>query len=72
MIDKKWAEHQSNWGLIAQIYLRYIDDLRIYMAPINPGWSWGENGWSYDDGHKDLRDPVKRTSEEMKKRWNLQ
>ena len=67
MIDKKWARNQSSWGLVVQIYLRYIDDLRVYMAPINPGWSWGANGWTYNEEMNDNRDPLTRTAEEMKK-----
>ena len=37
------------------------------MAPINPGWSWGVNGWTYNNEIDDNRDPLTRTSEEIKK-----
>ena len=34
MLDKMWAQTQISWSLVVAIYLRYIDDLRVYIYPI--------------------------------------
>ena len=65
--DQSWARMQSNMGLIAQIFFRYIDDLRLYLAPITKGWWWKEGKWLYDNAIEDLRNPEQRTKEEIAK-----
>ena len=67
VIDKMWESNQYSWGMVAQLYIRYIDDLRIYMWPINPGWTWTENGWLFNKDEKDERDQLTRTMEEIRK-----
>ena len=66
LMDKRWAEIQSSWGLICQILIRYIDDIRLYMFPIRDGWHWTCEGWKFSEnqscGEGDL---VKRTSNEL-------
>ena len=45
ILDKRWAQVQDSWGILCQILVRYIDDIRIYMFPIKEGWSWTQDGW---------------------------
>ena len=70
MIDKTWAATQNLWSLVVAIYIRYIDDLRLLLYPINKGWSWGKGGWVYDANVMDDRDAMTRTKEEIAKTFN--
>jgi len=36
------------------------------MWPINPGWTWTENGWLFNKDEKDERDQLTRTMEEIR------
>ena len=65
--DKEWAQSQLSWGLIINLFMRYIDDLRLMLYPIEPGWYWTRNGWWYDSEKEDTRDPETRTKEECQK-----
>ena len=51
--DKLWARKQLFQGLITTLFIRYIDDIRIYLHPINKGWSWDVDRWTYDDTVED-------------------
>merc|ERR1711873_308653 len=55
LIDRMWADVQLTWDLRIYLYFRYIDDLRLFMHPINRGWSWGPNGWQFDSDKSDER-----------------
>ena len=70
LIDKVWAKIQISWELRMYLYFRYIDDLRLFLHPISPGWKWSSNGWEYDETHSDNRSPIERTKEEIKKSLN--
>ena len=52
--DKMWASSQMDAGLWIPLFIRYIDDIRVYVFPINPGWDWSGTEWVYkkdeDDG----------------------
>ena len=52
--DKMWASRQMDEGLWILIFICYIDDIRLYVFPINPGWDWDGSNWIYkkneDDG----------------------
>ena len=37
------------------------------MAPISPGWYWGQKGWGFNSDTVDERDHLTRTSEEIRK-----
>ena len=69
-LDKKWASMQRLWGLSVQLYIRYIDDLRIYLRPIAKGWRWLEGGWVFDASFDDTRNPQERTCQEIAKSLN--
>ena len=51
--DKLWANKQMLHGLSVALLVRYIDDIRIYLHPINNGWSWDGKKWSFDPEHDD-------------------
>ena len=65
--DKGWCEMQSKLGLIAQLFFRYIDDVRVYLAPIRKGWWWSCKGWIFDPDKQDNRNEEQRTKEELAK-----
>ena len=68
--DELWGTMQYSLSLIAYLFCRYVDDLRIILPPINPGWYWSDHGWEYDDSKKDIRDELKRTVDEVTKSMN--
>ena len=65
--DKTWGVLQKNLGLRACLFFRYIDDLRVLMAPISKGWWWRKDGWVFDISEPDDRGPEQRTREEIAK-----
>ena len=67
VIDKMWARNHTGWGLVDQLYFRYMEDLRIYLWPISPGWTWSERGWTITNNMADDRDPLTRTTDEIRK-----
>ena len=67
MWDRRWASVMSSWSIIAQIFIRYIDDMRILLHPIKRGWKWSEEGWQFDPNSIDERDPITRTCDELRK-----
>ena len=70
LIDKFWLKTQTTWDINIYLYFRYIDDLRVFLHPISPGWSWGQDGWVYDEHVTDTRSPIQRTKEEIMKSLN--
>ena len=68
--DSKWATMQNDLGLSAMIFMRYVDDLRIHLFPINKGWFWSECTWKYDPDKIDTRSDETRTKEELNKSFN--
>ena len=70
MIDKRWSGLQASWCLKVYLFFRYIDDLRLFMHPITKGWSWGANGWYYEDNCSDDRSDIERTKMEVAKSLN--
>ena len=45
--DTLWAKYQTEAGIVALLFVRYVDDLRLYTFPINDGWTWTDKGWKY-------------------------
>ena len=70
MVDKKWANIQTLWNLKVQLYIRYIDDLRIYLWPIKDGWSWNGSEWEFSVDNIGNKSAMARTSEEICKTLN--
>ena len=61
--DQRWAHIMRSWGLPCRLFIRYVDDIRVYVNLIKRGWRWTAQGWSYDEN--DQRDPITRTLEEL-------
>ena len=70
LIDRLWAKTQLSWSIKLYLYFRYIDDLRLFLHPISPGWKWGQTGWIFDNSCVDDRSPIQRTKEEIMKSLN--
>ena len=68
--DNRWASLMTSWCIRAKIFIRYIDDLRIYMHPIRKGWFWSDSGWVFDPHRVDERNNMQRTCEELTKSFN--
>ena len=70
MWDKVLKEIMMKERLRSEISFRYVDDLRIFMRNILPGWRWEEWRFQYKEEWRleevDM-DPEAKTSGEMKK-----
>ena len=40
VFDRKWGELVSNAGLKSDLYVRYMDDGRLFLHPLKHGWRW--------------------------------
>ena len=47
-----------------------MDDIRLYIFPLNKGWSWTEGGWRYTPNCTDTRTDVDRTRDELNKSFD--
>ena len=65
--DKILATLFRGWNFRGKLYVRYIDDIRIYGTPIGANWYWRNMAWVYDTSSEDLRDPRIRICEELNK-----
>ena len=65
MIDKRWASTQYTWGLRVQLYIRYTDDLRLYLWPIKPGWEWNGHELRFNEDEVDDKGAMERTVEQI-------
>ena len=55
--DKLWANTQEYAGLMVALFIRYIDDIRFFLHPINNGWKWDGGRWCFHpDNMDDLSD----------------
>ena len=68
--DKWWAQKQTEGGLISPLFIRYVDDVRVYIFPLNSGWYWRNDEWTYDPGIEDPRSQEEKTIQELKKSFN--
>ena len=68
--DNLWSGTQDNWGLLCELFIRYIDDIRVYIKPINRGWFWECHKWVFDPQRPDSRTMEVRTAEEICKSMN--
>ena len=70
--DKRWVELLQREGLRFDLFLRYVDDCRLFMPSLNPGWIWREGGFEYSETQKELDEKsgvshVQRTTREITK-----
>ena len=69
--DSRWAESQGKDGLMALLFVRYVDDLRIYTFPIKEGWHWNGKGWSFTEPPEEEEESdMDRTRREFNKSFN--
>ena len=68
--DQGWCKIQQKLGLVVHLIFRYIDDIRVYMAPIREGWSWSQSGWKFDPNFSDGLSDEERTKREISKSFN--
>ena len=38
--DSVWGYMQMQLGLSVQLFCRYVDDIRLFIFPINKAWTW--------------------------------
>ena len=69
--DKYWARIQQTWLFTSMLFIRYIDDVRIYCYPVKQGWTWTNTGWEFNNDTADERNPETRTKEELCKSFNV-
>ena len=67
--DRSWGYLHYKLGLVVQLFCRYVDDIRLYLRPLLPGYRWTSKGWQYTQ-EADNRTPVRRTLEELNKALN--
>ena len=63
--DKIWSLKQCKSGLWIPLLIRYVDDIRSYVFPINEGWTWNGTKWTYDPDIKDGLSYEERTRQEL-------
>ena len=68
--DTMWAALMHSWKFLVKLYIRYIDDVRVFAHPIKKGWSWNHDGWTFNENAVDDRDPITRTREELQKAFD--
>ena len=62
MFDKQWEALVGNAGLKLSLYMRYMDDGRIFLHQIQRGWKWrmGQlvfcRRWQLEDASKNLQE----------------
>ena len=65
--DQLWSSIHQTLGLKIILFFRYIDDLRLMLFPIKPGYRWNINKWENSMDDNDCRSPEVRTREELGK-----
>ena len=65
--DICWAKCQKACGLKVNVFMRYIDDIRVYLMSISRGWKWNGSNWEFNSEDNDERDDETRTKDELKK-----
>ena len=66
--DQLWGYLQQSLGVKMILFFHYIDDLRLLLFPIKPGYKWNNDNKSWEEMiDNDLRSPEQRTREELGK-----
>ena len=47
MFDGMWGDRLENLGIRTWLRLRYVDDGKVALQPIKPGWRWHEGGQKF-------------------------
>ena len=59
-----------SWGIKCKLYMRYIDDLRLYAYPLKQGWIWTDKGWHFDADHIIQEGDIRNTCDQFCKHFN--
>ena len=65
--DATWGKMQGKLGLTIKLFFRYIDDVRLYLKPLNRGWYWVDKRWKFLPDTVDDRSDEQYTIEEVGK-----
>ena len=70
--DKMWVKLLKREGVRFDLFLRYVDDCRLFMPSLNPGWTWTGHGFEFvrEQMKRDLNEGisfVQRTTREITK-----
>ena len=69
--DSVWGYMQMQLGLSVQLFCRYVDDIRLFIFPINKGWTWcKDKGWQYNMAEDESYCQLNHTAEQIKKSLN--
>ena len=63
--DIKWGSIQKIFRLKVHICFRYVDNIRIFLRTINPGWKWSNFGWIWAPKSDD-KNTIEHTKEQLK------
>ena len=66
--DQLWGFLQQSLGVKIILFFRYIDDLRLLLFPIKPGYRWSNEKKCWDEtANDDQKSPEQRTRDELGK-----
>ena len=66
VFDRRWEKMVTGAGLSLNLYVRYMDDGRIFLHPLKRGWRWEKNElvfckrWEEEDRDRSLLDITDR------------
>ena len=47
LYDSKWLTRMENLGIVVWLLSRYMDDTRVLLPEIKPGWRWESGSLVY-------------------------
>ena len=70
--DKAWKQLCNREGFLYELYLRYVDDCRLFSQALSEGWEWkrGKFRFSWRKWEEDMKEAdgdIKRTTREITK-----
>ena len=70
--DKTWVNLLNRENIDFDMFIRYVDDCRLFMRALNPGWTWKGTKFEYDEiqAKRDEEEGItyiERTTREMTK-----
>ena len=63
--DKAWREVCEREGISYELYIRYVDDCRMFCMAIGEGWAWEKGGFRFcwERWKKDMKEKEKEGEE---------
>ena len=70
--DKSWVTLLKREGVCFDLFIRYVDDCRLFLPSLNLGWIWSNGGFVYSRSQAELDERegvtfVQRTTREITK-----